>query len=155
MKVAVAAGRVPFLETAIDGLVAALVAHLSARGIEAEALRLPVSPATVAAWENTAAQALLVELFNVDRLIALDFPASLLRGVATAVWLVEPHAEPENAFLTGSATRALSRAERIFAATPSIRDEIERRTGCRAALLAIPVGSAARDWSPIVAALTG
>jgi len=88
MKVLVVNCIVPFKWGESDELALHLEKNLKLAGYEAETLRIPYN------WEPTSgipAQMLMIkafELFNVDRVIALEFPAYLIRHPHKTLWLV-------------------------------------------------------------------
>jgi glycosyltransferase involved in cell wall biosynthesis len=88
VRVVVATNGVPFIRGGAELLTDALVRELQARGHEAEQLRIPLrweDPAEVA---DVMLYARTVDLRDVDRVIALKFPAYLIPHRAVTVWLL-------------------------------------------------------------------
>lgn len=91
MNVLVVSNRVPFVHGGAEELCAHLVTQLRLHGVEAEAMRIPFSwnPAERLIEEMLIARTL--RLHNVDRLIALKFPAYLIPHPNKVCWLLHQY----------------------------------------------------------------
>lgn len=87
MRIVVLTNHVPFARVGGDPRVERLVAELRALGHECEAVSMP-NPAVGAdqAWGSVLA-AMCLRVVNCDRVIALTFPAWVVRHENLAVWL--------------------------------------------------------------------
>ena len=91
MKVLVLSTRVPFVHGGAEELCEHLVRNLGAAGAQAEAFRIPFTwePAERLMDEMTIARHL--RLYNVDRVIALKFPAYLVPWPNKVLWLLHQY----------------------------------------------------------------
>ncbi len=104
MKILVANNLNPFERGGAELLADHLVANLHRHGHEAELLRLPFAYED---WSTIPAQmyaARAFELYNVDRLIALKFPAFLLRHPAKVTWLLHQYRQAYDLFDAGTSS---------------------------------------------------
>ncbi len=158
MKVAVATNAVPFVRGGAELLAEALVRELQARGHEAMLLRIPFR------WEqpDELADVMLytatVDLRDVDRVIALKFPAYAIRHPQVTVWLLhqfrqvydlwdtpwgppvdDPQWRAVRRAIQQVDTTALSSARRIYANDSVTADRLRRYNGLEAELLHPPL----------------
>lgn len=91
MNVLVLSTMVPFVHGGAEELAANLVINLQRHGVAAEAMALPFSwdPAERLIEEMLIARSL--RLYNVDRVIALKFPAYLVEHPDRTVWLLHQY----------------------------------------------------------------
>src|SRR4051794_35601930 len=89
VNVLVLADMVPFVRGRTEELCEHLVRHLTARGLTAEAMRIPFVGASGRVADGMLA-ARSLRLVNVDRLITLTFPASLVPSTRKVIWLIHP-----------------------------------------------------------------
>ncbi len=101
MKVLVVTTKQPFVHGGAEELARHLVARLHGQGHEAEALALPFSwePAERLVEEMLIARTL--RLFNVDRVIALKFPAYLIEHRDKRLWLLHQFRQAYDLFDAG------------------------------------------------------
>lgn len=101
MRVLVVNNMAPFVWGGAEELAAHLQRNLLAEGHEAEVLRIPFrwAPAEVVASQMLLVRAL--ELWNVDRVIALKFPAYLIRHPNKTVWLLHQFRQVYDLFDAG------------------------------------------------------
>ncbi len=101
MKVLVVNNMAPFVWGGAEELARNLVIHLAVAGHEAELLRIPFQwePATVIPSQMMMVRAL--ELWNVDHVIALKFPAYLIRHPSKSLWLVHQYRQAYDLFDLG------------------------------------------------------
>lgn len=101
MKVLVVNNMAPFIWGGAEELARNLVIHLAAAGHEAELLRIPFQwePATVIPSQMLMVRAL--ELWNVDHVIALKFPAYLVRHRSKSLWLIHQYRQAYDLFDIG------------------------------------------------------
>lgn len=91
MKVLVVSNMAPFVWGGAEQLATHLVEHLERAGHEAELMRIPF------AWEpahripTQMVMTRLLEIENVDRVVALKFPAYLVRHPNKVLWLVHQY----------------------------------------------------------------
>lgn len=101
MKVLIVNNMAPFVWGGAEELATHLCSQLHKSGHEAEVLRIPFQ------WEpaeNVISQMLLVrnlELWNVDRVIALKFPAYLIRHHHKTIWLLHQFRQAYDLFDAG------------------------------------------------------
>lgn len=101
MRVLVVNNMSPFIWGGAEELARHLQKHLIAAGHEAEVLRIPFQ------WEPATkipSQMLMVrafELWNVDRVIALKFPAYLIRHSNKTIWLLHQYRQAYDLFDVG------------------------------------------------------
>lgn len=101
MRVLVVNNMSPFIWGGAEELALHLQKHLIAAGHEAEILRIPFQ------WEPATkipSQMLMVrafELWNVDRVIALKFPAYLIRHPNKTIWLLHQYRQAYDLFDVG------------------------------------------------------
>ena len=87
MKLLVANNAAPFVRGGAELLAERLVTELVAAGHEAELLRLPLGETSSEIADGMVAAATL-DVVNVDRVIALKFPAYLIPHRDVVVWLI-------------------------------------------------------------------
>ncbi|TAL40906.1 MAG: glycosyltransferase [Salinibacterium sp.] len=158
MKILVANNTQPFVWGGAEDLAQSLVANLVRHGHEAEVLRIPFRYHKAEAIPLQMAAARILEMDNVDRLIALKFPAYLLRHPAKTVWLVHQFRQaydlfdsgmstvPSNeqgdeirAAITAADTEAMVESRRVFAISPNAAQRLERYNGVAAEVLYHPL----------------
>lgn len=88
MKVAVVNNAVPFVRGGAEVLASALVAELERHGHVADLVRLPFAWDPVERIYDSMLAASLVRIVNVDRVIALKFPAYLVPHDHKVIWLL-------------------------------------------------------------------
>ena len=157
----VATNAVPFVRGGAELLADALVAELRARGHDADLLRIPLRHDTPGEVADAIFYASTVELRGVDRVIALKFPAYLVRHDSMVVWLLHqfrqvydlwdtpwgpPVGDPGWRELRESVDagdrRALGGASRVFANDTVTRDRLLANTGINAGILHPPLPDA-------------
>lgn len=101
MKVLIVNTMVPFVRGGAEELAQNLRDNLQLAGHEAEILRLPFrwSPPAVLPSQMLMMRAL--ELYNVDRVIALKFPAYLIRHPEKTLWLLHQYRQAYDLFDAG------------------------------------------------------
>jgi hypothetical protein len=167
VNVAILSCREPFRRGRTELLAGSLAERLRAAGHRAQVVELPFSTRSVARIFESMLAARLVALRNVDRVVALAFPAYYVSHDDTVIWLQddfrpssavgagEPHAV---AALTDAVdrndARLLARATGLFVGSAELRDRIRRRTGVEAAVLPSPLGSDGGTWEQTLERLT-
>lgn len=145
MNVVVVTTRVPFVRDNAEELCDRLIHHLHRRGDQAEAVRIPFSlePA-----ERVVEQMLMcrsLRLWNVDRVIALRFPAYLVAHPNKVVWLTQPDRPADmRGAQNQSAIRkaddlAFTEAHTIFVASSAMARRLRHHHGLESTVLAPPV----------------
>jgi glycosyltransferase involved in cell wall biosynthesis len=157
VKVLVLSNRVPFIRGGAEELSFNLVRRLQEAGHQAEEMRIPFSwnPAERLIEEMVIARSL--RLSNVDRVIALKFPAYLIPHENQVIWLLHQFRQAYDLFDAGQshierspqgeAIRAAIRAadERAFRSTralyalPNTAKRLERYHGINASVLSQPL----------------
>ena len=101
MKVLVVNTMAPFVHGGAEALADSLRENLIIAGHEAEVLRIPFKwePATRVVPQMLMVRAL--ELRNVDRVIALKFPAYLIRHPVKTVWLLHQYRQAYDLYDAG------------------------------------------------------
>ena len=159
MNVLVLSTMVPFVRGGAEELCDHLVRNLRLRpGVAAEAMRIPFAwePAENLVEEMLAARSL--EIVNVDRLIALKFPAYLAPHPNKVPWLLHQYRQAYDLFDAGQsnieadprgdALRGMIRnaddgafreSRRIFTLSPTGADRLRRYNGFEAEILPQPL----------------
>lgn len=158
MKVLVVNNMAPFVWGGAEELAVHLQRNLIEAGHESEVLRLPFQ------WEPASritSQMLMVrgfELWNVDRVIALKFPAYLLRHPHKTLWLLHQYRQAYDLFDAGQTNlpadesgkdlqnlirnadnQAFSESRRIFTNSDVTRQRLEHYNGFKAEVLLPPL----------------
>ncbi len=163
MKVMVANNMEPFVRGGAELLADNLVLHLREAGHEAELLRIPLSYRD---WRTIPAQMVAArnfELANVDRLIALKFPAYLLRHEQKVVWLLHQYRQAYDLFDAGASdvpatplgaefrsivatadSEALSEARAVFTNSSVTSQRLSRYNGLSSTVLPPPLNDPER-----------
>ncbi len=121
MKVLIVNNMVPFVWGGAEELAAHLQKNLVIAGHEAEILRIPFQ------WEPAAripSQMLMVrafELWNVDHVIALKFPAYLIRHPKKTLWLLHQYRQAYDLYDTGQTNLPRSGRARTAILDPACR----------------------------------
>ena len=159
MKVLVLSTMAPFVRGGAEELCDHLVRNLRMRpGVEAEAMRIPFTwePAENLVEEMLIARSL--NIWNVDRLIPLEFPAYLAPHPDKVPWLLHQHRQAYDLFDAGRSNieagprgdalrrmvrnaddQAFSESRRIFALSPAGADRLRRYNGFEAEILPRPL----------------
>lgn len=163
MKVLVVNNMAPFVWGGAEELAVNLKLNLEKAGHEAEVLRIPFQ------WEPAAgipSQMMLVralELWNVDRVIALKFPAYLIRHPHKTFWLLHQYRQAYDLYdaaqtnipqgVTGDELRqlikraddqAFTEGRRIFTNSEVTRERLRKYNGFDAQVLLPPINDPER-----------
>lgn len=161
MKVLIVNNMAPFVWGGAEELAVHLERNLILAGHDAEVLRIPFQ------WEpanGIAAQMLMVrafELLNVDRVIALKFPAYLIRHPHKTLWLLHQYRQAYDLFDAGQSNinrdaagdelrtiirnadnEVFTETRRIFTNSDVTRQRLERYNGFQAEILLPPLNDA-------------
>lgn len=158
MKVLIVNSMAPFVWGGAEELAAHLQRNLIAAGHESEVLRIPFRIDPV---EHLPSQMLMVrnlELWNADRVIALKFPAYLIRHPHKTLWLLHQFRQAYDLFDAGQShvpddemgediRRAVAAADaesfresrRIFTNSEVTRERLARYNGFEATVLPPPL----------------
>lgn len=153
MRLLVANNAAPFVRGGAELLADRLVVELQKAGHEAEILRLPLGN-TIEQIKGSILAAATLDVFNVDRVIALKFPAYLIPHDDVVVWLVHQlrqaydpppvgwPADPSTASLIEAIHTAdhaaFERVTRLYAISPIVAERLRRATGMTAEVLLTP-----------------
>jgi glycosyltransferase involved in cell wall biosynthesis len=158
MKVLVVNNAVPFIRGGAEELADHLVRRLNATdGVEAELLRIPFAwePAERLIEEMLIARSL--RLYNVDRVIALKFPAYLIPHHDKRLWLLHQFRQAYDLYTPGEGylgdargseirqaihaadNRCFAEARRIFVNSPVTQDRLRRFNGVASTVLYPPL----------------
>ena len=158
MKVLVVNNMAPFVRGGAEALADNLGENLIAAGHEAEVLRIPFQwePATRVVSQMLMVRAL--ELRNVDRVIALKFPAYLIRHADKTVWLLHQYRQAYDLHDAGQSNlpareegeelrrvirsgddESFRESRRIFANSDVTRDRLASHSGFSAEVLRPPL----------------
>lgn len=159
MKVLLVTTMAPFERTPADEVAAALEPFLRAAGHEVEVMRIPFRAKPP---EHIASQLLFVrglELRGVERVIALAFPAFLIRHPRKTTWLVDGDGSPGPSQADEEAARiglnaeaeALRESQHLFAATTESRRRLDRSYDIDPRVLRVP--DTAAGWTSAVTRL--
>lgn len=177
MKILVASPVTRSDETEADRVADLLVDQLRAHGHEVEHVRLPFSDRD---WQTIPAQMVAMRNFDVDdaeRVIALDFPAYLLRHEHKVVWLSELFLSGYDMFdgetsripttqagaqyrdlRSAADSESLGEARTRFSVSTAVRDRLRERHGISSTLLSPPAmnsesGARAASWEDTIVRL--
>ena len=159
MKLLVALDVVPFVPDGVELLAGRLVVELCRAGHEAELLRLPAGSMQTQLLEGVVAAAML-HVVNVDRVVALSFPASIVPHPDVVVWLVHATertsdvgvsswagamSDPADGAMNGVWRASLAAANRVYAALPDVAERLRADDGVTAAVLPVPASTDSHD----------
>jgi glycosyltransferase involved in cell wall biosynthesis len=158
VKVLIVNNMAPFVWGGAEELAAHLCAHLRAAGHEADILRIPFQ------WEPAAripSQMLMARTFEVaeaDHVIALKFPAYLIRHPRKTIWLLHqyrqaydlfgtdhsnlergPSGESQRQLIMAADAEAFSESRRLFTNSQITRQRLARYNAFEAQVLLPPV----------------
>ena len=169
MKVLVTLAKVPFAPSPVERLALALVAQLMLAGMAAEPMVLPVGEMTddeTLLDGGVAAQ--MLGTVNIDRAIALNYPAYRFRVPVQVIWLTDETWLPAARLADGTADHmgadyggadhmaaddrrgeiaaalcdgdayAFEHARMLFCGSEILRDRVARWCGARATVLPVP-----------------
>lgn len=161
MKVLIVNNMAPFVWGGAEELAVHLERNLVLAGHDAEVLRIPFQ------WEpvhGIPAQMLMVrafELWNVDRVIALKFPAYLIRHPHKTLWLLHQYRQAYDLFDAGQSNisrdavgdelrtlirnadnESFAETQRIFTNSDVTRQRLDRYNGFSAEILLPPLNDA-------------
>jgi glycosyltransferase involved in cell wall biosynthesis len=158
MKVLVFTTRVPFIHGGAEELRDHLVINLREQGVDAEAMSLPFTwdPAERLIEEMWIARTL--ELANVDRLIALKFPAFLIPHSNKVLWVLHQYRQAYDLWDAGQSNipdtprgaeirrmiytadaQAFAEARALFTNSPTGRDRMRRYNRVEPVILPPPL----------------
>lgn len=138
MKILIVNSIIPFQRGPVDALASALETHLVDGGHQAEVLRLPCNLDDPARAADQLLMVRALELSNVDRVIALDLPAGLIRHGRKTLWLAHLP-EAGGALLDKAGQQAISESARVFCSAAPVRQALLDRHGSAPALLRAPL----------------
>jgi glycosyltransferase involved in cell wall biosynthesis len=163
VKVLVVNNMAPFVRGGAESLAEHLLANLQIAGHQAEMLRVPFQwePATRIPSQMLMARAL--ELANVDRVIALKFPAYLIQHPCKTLWLVHQYRQAYDLYDAGQTNlpegqkgadiqrliktadeECFRDARRIFAISDVTQQRLTRYNGFHAEILRAPINDPER-----------
>jgi glycosyltransferase involved in cell wall biosynthesis len=161
VKVLVLTTRVPFIHGGAEELRDHLVSNMRLQGIEAEAMSIPFTwdPAERLIEEMWIARTL--EVSNADRVIALKFPAYLIRHPDKVLWVLHqyrqaydlwdanqsnipktPRGDEIRSMIGHADATAFAEAKALFTLSPTGRDRLRRYNGVDATILPQPLNDA-------------
>lgn len=160
MKVLVVNNMAPFIRGGAEELADHLVANLQRRkGVEAELLRIPFSWTPYHRVADEIMLCRMMEIYRVDRVIALKFPAYLIPHEHKTLWLLHQYRQAYDLFESGQShipnddhggtIRNLVKnaddacfgaiKERIFVNSATTRDRLQRYNGFASTILPPPL----------------
>lgn len=158
MKVLVVSNMAPFVWGGAEQLATHLVTHLERAGHEAELMRLPFSWEPAHRIPTQMVMARMLELDNVDRVVALKFPAYLVRHPNKVLWLVHQYRQAYDLWDSGmsnlppgdegaSLRRVIARADRaafeecasIYTISDVVQQRLEHYMGMRSQVMRAPL----------------
>ncbi len=157
VKVLIVTTMAPFVWGGAEALADSLVDQLVLAGHRAETLRIPFKwdPPTVIPSQMLLVRAL--ELFNVDRVIALKFPAYLIRHRHKTIWLLHQYRQAYDLIGTGMSnlegqeqlgirhvinnadTESLTESRAIFCNSPVTQKRLQIHNNIQSKVLYPPV----------------
>lgn len=161
MRVLIANNMAPFVWGGAEALAESLADQLRQAGHDAELLRIPFSWEPVTRLPSQMLMVRAIELRNVDRVVALKFPAYLIRHPAKTVWLLhqfrqaydlreashsrtsaDPLGDEIRGVIAAADAEAFGEARRIFTNSDVTRDRLRRYSGLDAEVLRPPLNDA-------------
>jgi len=158
MKVLVVSNMAPFVHGGAEELASHLVRNLIASGHDAEAIRIPFrwDPPRIVPSQMLLVRAL--EVWNVDRVIALKFPAYLIRHPNKTIWLLhqfrqaydlfdacesnigrDPEGEALRSLVKNADDETFRESRRIFTNSETTRSRLARYNGFDSEVLRPPL----------------
>lgn len=171
MKILIAFDADLFGKGAVDLAAENLVLHLNAQEHEVEILRVPLPREGSSEAIKQMMLFKFIELSNVDRVIALTFPACLINHPNKSVWLLRQFQSPEvfdesTAEAIRSAYRSLVKdGSRVYTNSIDSSEELQRYAGIESISLSPPAveivdpisarepESHSREWSRLIETL--
>lgn len=135
MKVLIACSVTPFADSPVQQRARLLCRRLVEAGHEAEILRVPFAAEPAQQLPSQLVMMRSLETWNVDHLLALDLPASLLRHPRKTLWLgaqlpLAPDADASLRMLLGNAARgAMAESRAAFHTSHRARDVLRAALG--------------------------
>jgi hypothetical protein len=144
MKVLVACSVIPFSDSPQERQARLLCQQLTAAGHASEILRIPFAATPLARLPSQLAMMRSFETWNIDHLVSMDVPASLLRHARKSVWL--NNAEPlldapgtaPHAVLSNAAREALGESRGAYCSSHRVRTVLDDVLGVAPPVLALP-----------------
>ena len=153
MKLLVANNVAPFVRGGAELLADRLVLELEKAGHEAELFRLPLGSTPQQIADSMVAAATL-DVFNVDRVIGLKFPAYLIPHPDVVIWLIhqfrqaydpapvgwpdDPTLNPLVEAIRTADRHAFRDATRMYTISPMVADRLRQANGIAATVLMHP-----------------
>ncbi len=144
MKVLIACSVTPFADSPVQQRARLLCARLAAAGHASEILRIPFAATPLEQLPSQLVMMRSFESWNVDHLLALDLPASLLRHPRKSLWLDAALPLPDDGAaaqrrLLGTAAReAAAESRAAFSTSDRARDVLRDTLGLAVAALPVP-----------------
>jgi hypothetical protein len=156
MKVLVVNNMVPFVWGEADNLAADLQKNLIMAGHEAEILRIPFEREPAQRIPQQMLMVRAFELWNVDHVIALKFPAYLIRHPKKTLWLLDgydhssgpsdagqTHLPPGDgelqALIKNADNQSFAESRHVFATSEATRQNLLQDSGFNASVLLPPI----------------
>jgi hypothetical protein len=173
MNVLIVNNMVPFIREAAEELAVHLQENIIIAGHEAEILRIPFQREPVTRIPSQMLMVRAFELWNVDHVIALAFPAYLIRHPKKTLWLLDQHRQTCHLFDMGQAilppggedselptlirnacTQSLAESRHVFTTSQATRQRLLEDCGCNASVL-LPPANGPESWPQTIGKLLG
>jgi hypothetical protein len=163
VNIAILTAAAPFAPDPGRALAQLLVGLLQQRGADAEVIRIPAASPPAERRIDDMLICRSLGLGNVDRVIALRFPAYLVAHPCKVCWLLEPwHAEaaadasrqadpPREReiarLIAASDGECLRAARRLFSGSSAVRARLKARNGLDCEVLVPPPADSGAGWN--------
>lgn len=143
MKVLIMKSLIPFVRNHLDILADTLCKHIVDAGYDAEVLRIPFNTKNANKHASQIILAKILEVWNADLLISMDYPTCLIRNKNHVVWLSDElpwniqESNEENLMLSQLAV-SLPQAKRVFVSSENLRNRLFNIAGIRPELMQSP-----------------
>lgn len=158
MKVLVVTNMAPFVRGGAEELADELCRQLVVSGHQSELMRIPFQWDPVERIPSQMAMTRLLEVTNVDHVIALKFPAYLIRHPRKTMWLVHQFRQAYDLFDAGQShfadtpdhnavramigeadAEAIAESRGVYVISPVVRDRMRAHNGLESTVLRPPM----------------
>jgi hypothetical protein len=167
MNIVVLTAARPFASDVANELQRHLVNNLRRHGVNSEAIRIPTAADSPEHLIDNMVMCRALQLANVDRVIALRFPAYLVAHPSKVCWVIHPWHEADRAadsscipntprgheirrIIQHSDSECLGQARKLFAGSSLISEQLKVRNGLNSEVLTPPLLSSDVSWTATI-----